>query len=317
MTAANTSRGGGAGLSGQVCTGEDCQEKKAHSCNKVLPCGHVCCGIKGESECLPCLETDCPSKDPKCDKDEYCGICYTEGLGAAPCIKLKCSHVFHKACVLQKITKKWPGSRITFGFLNCPLCKVVMEHSSLEAQLAPLLQLRDDIRGKAQQRLAVEGMSNDPQVVDPNSPYYKQPVEYAMAKFAYYPCFKCNLPYFGGQRRCEEANQENAETFDASHLVCGSCADNGSGECKKHGKDFIEWKCKFCCNISSWFCWGTTHFCKSCHDKQVAGDYVTKKPISALPKCPGAKECPFQGKHPEAGSEWCAGCALCRYSGNF
>lgn len=90
------------------------------------------------------------------------------------------------------------------------------------------------------------------------------------------------------------------------------------------------------CNISSWFCWGNTHFCESCHTKQVrpkakckhniplilflfqvAGDYMTKKKPADLPKCPGSKECPLKGNHPPPGSEVCIGCAMCRYVGNF
>ena len=39
--------------------------------------------------------------------------------------------------------------------------------------------------------------------------------------------------------------------------------------CPKHGTEAIEWKCKFCCSVASWFCWGTTHFCDDCHRKQV------------------------------------------------
>ena len=28
-------------------------------CNKEKECGHLCKGVKGESECLPCLNEDC------------------------------------------------------------------------------------------------------------------------------------------------------------------------------------------------------------------------------------------------------------------
>merc|ERR1712083_497873 len=24
-------------------------------------------------------------------------------------------------------------------------------------------------------------------------------------------------------------------------------------------------KCRYCCSIASFFCWGTTHFCRACH----------------------------------------------------
>ena len=58
-------------------------------CDKTLPCGHTCCGVKGEEKCLPCL-LGCTSGDPKLkqDADDMCMICYTEGLSCAPCIQV-------------------------------------------------------------------------------------------------------------------------------------------------------------------------------------------------------------------------------------
>jgi E3 ubiquitin-protein ligase MYCBP2 len=46
----------------------------------MLPCGHPCAGIKGESKCLPCLRDDCPSKNMEIDGSDYCNICFVEGL---------------------------------------------------------------------------------------------------------------------------------------------------------------------------------------------------------------------------------------------
>jgi len=40
--------------------------------------------------------------------------------------------------------------------------------------------------------------------------------------------------------------------------------------CPTHGADYIEFKCKFCCTVALWFCWGSTHFCEPCH--RVAGN---------------------------------------------
>ena len=98
--------------------------------------------------------------------------------------------------------------------------------------------------------------------------------------------------------------------------MCGKCAavSIGAGiqNCPKHGTDFIEFKCKFCCSISQWFCWGNTHFCEPCHKKQVDGDYVSRKAKSELPKCPGPATCPLKVKHPENGEEYALGCAICR-----
>lgn len=53
--------------------------------------------------------------------------------------------------------------------------------------------------------------------------------------------------------------------------MCGKCAavaiGGGVKKCKTHGDAFIEFKCKFCCSIAQWFCWGNTHFCDSCHKR--------------------------------------------------
>lgn len=115
------------------------------------------------------------------------------------------------------------------------------------------------------QRLTVEGMDKDKELTDPNSRYFGKAIEYAMDKLAYYPCFKCKQPYFGGRGRCEAGQAganaanpaNNAEAkedvcflrfescfnrpvfqFDASHLVCGGCSDQGQ-ECQKHGKEYM------------------------------------------------------------------------------
>ena len=123
-------------------------------------------------------------------------------------------------------------------------------------------------------------------------------------------------------------------------------------ECAKHGADFIEFKCRFCCNIASWYCWGTTHFCEAraragaaccgggecaraqtCHDKQMKGQAISKKTAAELGKCTGGARCELHVvRHPAAPAEFslgegrralalecprtpwcdCAGCGLCR-----
>lgn len=73
--------------------------------------------------------------------------------------------------------------------------------------------------------------------------------------------------------------------------------------CPKHGIDFLEYKCKFCCSIAVFFCFGTTHFCDTCHDDFQR---LTNIPKIKLPKCPaGPKasqlmgdECPLHIVHP-------------------
>lgn len=56
---------------------------------------------------------------------------------------------------------------------------------------------------KAVQRAKHEGLDKDKRLKDLNSPYYGKLKEYAMYKCAYYMCFKCHAPYFGGMKDCE------------------------------------------------------------------------------------------------------------------
>lgn len=106
------------------------------------------------------------------------------------------------------------------------------------------------------------------------------------------------LPYYGGKRNCE-AGQDGLIVFNPEELVCGGCS--GSASCDKHGKahmyvDFQQihscfdccgvlfiraqcsvvylltfycshYKCRFCCSLASWFCFGLVHYCEKCHSE--------------------------------------------------
>ena len=93
----------------------------------MLPCGHVCCGFKGEVKCLPCLDPDCVKKNERLTMgktgDDYCSICYSEGYNQGPCVQIGCGHIFHVACIFERINRRWPGPRIVFNFLECTECK--------------------------------------------------------------------------------------------------------------------------------------------------------------------------------------------------
>jgi hypothetical protein len=106
----------------------------------------------------------------------------------------------------------------------------------------------------------------------------------------------------------DDGNKE----FKPEELICANCCDIPIENCPKHGKEFIEFKCKFCCSIAQWFCWGTTHFCEPCHKRQCSGDYVSKLPVDKLPKCPGKDKCALKCDHKPNGTECSLGCSICR-----
>ena len=296
-----------------VCNSAECLEKRRWSCDlKHQQCGHNCIGLMGH-ECIKCLNPKCLPKNADLNDEEFCNICWVDPLKAAPCVELECGHYFHFMCLWQKIDRKWPAARITFGFLNCPLCKQKIHHPALDDITKKYYQLMEEIQKDAVERVKIEGLQHDKRLTDPNSPYYKNLEQFAMDRLAFYPCSKCKKPYFGGMKACEEAGLEQAENYKQEHLVCGSCASGPNAKsCKKHGKKYITYKCKFCCSVSSWYCWGSTHFCDKCHKRQEQGDYLNRKPISELPKCPGKDKCPLGVEHPPNGvEEFSLGCVVC------
>lgn len=124
-----------------VCSSEECLAKLEISCDKILECGHACCGIRNEAECLPCLRCVSDSSNLTQDADDFCMICWSESLGNAPSIKIDCGHVFHYTCIRRVLEMRWNGPRISFGFMGCPLCKVNLKLSIFFSLFLSLLFL--------------------------------------------------------------------------------------------------------------------------------------------------------------------------------
>uniref|UniRef100_A0A2I3HS24 RCR-type E3 ubiquitin transferase n=1 Tax=Nomascus leucogenys TaxID=61853 RepID=A0A2I3HS24_NOMLE len=190
-----------------------------------------------------------------------CMICFTEALSAAPAIQLDCSHIFHLQCCRRVLENRWLGPRITFGFISCPICKNKINHIVLKDLLDPIKELYEDVRRKALMRLEYEGLHKSEAITTPGVRFYNDPAGYAMNRYAYYVCYKCRKAYFGGEARCDaEAGQ--GDDYDPRELICGACSDVSRAQmCPKHGTDFLEYKCRYCCSVAVFFCFGTTHFC--------------------------------------------------------
>ncbi|XP_059355583.1 E3 ubiquitin-protein ligase MYCBP2 isoform X7 [Carassius carassius] len=308
---------------GSVCSDQDCQEYAKLACSKTHPCGHPCGGVKNEELCLPCLHgCDKSAACLKQDADDMCMICFTEALSAAPAIQMDCSHVFHLQCTRRVLENRWLGPRITFGFMSCPICKNKINHSVLKDLLDPIKELYEDVRRKALMRLEYEGLHKSEAITMSGARFYNNPAGFAMNRYAYYVCFKCKKAYFGGEARCDaEAGQ--GDDYDPRELICGACSDVSRAQmCSKHGTDFLEYKCRYCCSVAVFFCFGTTHFCNACHDDFQR---MTSVPKEELPHCPAGpkgkqlegSECPLHVVHPPTGEEFALGCGVCRNAHTF
>ena len=269
--------------------------------------------------CWPCLYSlGLPSKG----SDDVCLICFTEPLSAAPVIFLGCNHIFHLDCCRTFLSKRWFGPRITFGFCQCPICKAHMVHDDLSDLLSPINLLMRDVRRKALTRLQYEKQDKCEAITLKGSPFYSDPAGFAMHHYAYYLCHKCGKAYFGGEARCD-LEAEFDPDYDPKELICGACLGGPREQnCLKHGTEFLEYKCRYCCSIAVWFCLGSTHFCNLCHSDHVR---ITRMSRASFPKCPvgpgcvqlGGKECPLRLKHPPTGDEFSLGCGACRNALTF
>lgn len=67
-----------------------------------------------------------------------------------------------------------------------------MSHTVLAELLAPISALYEDVRRKALMRLEYEGLHRAEAITTPGARYYNSPAAYAMDRYAYYVCFKCN-----------------------------------------------------------------------------------------------------------------------------
>lgn len=317
---------------GAVCIAAECQKYAASACRRVLPCSHLCGGILGETDCPPCLygcsktvnyTTVYKTGEVARKADDICSICHLDRLSAAPVIRLDCTHIFHYHCCKLVLMKRWSGPRISFRFLMCPLCQTKqIKHKHLSELLTPLEQLYDDVRQKAATRLQYENMQKCKAITNPGSLFYQKPTDFALQRYAYYICFKCSKPYYGGQAQCSE-QVVLSDDYNPAELVCGGCSDVVNAQvCSKHGTEYIGYKCRYCCSMAVFFCFGTTHFCPVCHNDHVRVTHMEKSKMPQCPVGPGSKQlsgtsCPLQMKHPPTGEEFALGCGLCKNEQTF
>jgi len=204
--------------------------------------------------------------------------------------------------------------------MQCPLCKGPLVHPALDDLLEPLHALQQVTLNQGHRVLAEEQNMTDHYLLhDPHSPYYEAPERYILDKLVFFQCYRCRLPYYGGRQECArhwEGGEHRAEEY-----LCGDCFGQGGeglGEglegvpalpCQEAShREYWVYKCRYCCSIATWFCFGTTHFCSDCHER---ADELEDMPPALLPPCPGPAHCPLRVAHPPHGQEFRLNCQLC------
>ena len=209
-------------------------------------------------------------------ESELCGICFTSELGEEPCVRLNCGHVFHANCVLMMLTHRWTTTRITFGYLDCPSCKqeIMLDYRVpiLTNKLLEQMRLKAKILTLIVQAAIAEGYDKAGRVVTEGDIYYGKLFEFAVHQTTFYECFKCQQPYFGGMEDCAQAMQSENAALRKENLLCKNCVIKemgyGQATCEKHGDQYIDYKCMYCCSMAMHVCCGgTQYFCDPCHSR--------------------------------------------------
>ena len=288
-------------LSPDYCS--DCEEHAKNTYVGYFPCGHpygfhsemrklFARSIVYKVDSVKCIHPNC-SKN--ITDEDLCSICYTDELAASPwMINPTCNHIFHLDCLRERFNRKWGNDPINFNFILCPICKAKITY--FDPEFTKMNDFRKDLMNRItaqflSESLTLQGCTDI------------ERIEYGLSKLIYYICRVCQSPYFGGKREC--GVDLNIREED---MICLGCKG-----CSKHGPDFTQYKCRFCCSPAIYFCFGHTHFCETCHQNpfQFVCGQNNQFIRGNLPQCKGKDNCPLGIDHPPNGQEFPLRCTQC------
>jgi E3 ubiquitin-protein ligase MYCBP2 len=106
-------------------------------------------------------------------------------------------------------TRGEPGQPILLNFMQCPCCNLIMKFQPYPYSFTETINKANQIV-EAVKRLAlhfakIEGIDKDERLAKEGDPFFGKLEDLALTKFAFYECFKCKVPYYGGLKNCAEA----------------------------------------------------------------------------------------------------------------
>lgn len=226
------------------------------------------------------------STRPFIDTNPDCAICL-ELLSTQQTLTLTCGHIYHLACLISQLqhTQPTPSKRLLFSGTRCAQCQAPFHHPLLQNHSAAHKAIEAAVDTLILQQVRVDGLPDN--VIDV--------LEYGKRIYAFYVCFNCGDPYFGGRVDCGDA----AETeLRGEERLCFKCSPRAAHLCKNgaHWPSY-SWKCRFCCKKATFVCYGGVHFCDDCHDRDGQRRARGERELAAIP-CQGAPECELGGLQP-------------------
>lgn len=246
--------------------------------------------VDESTECAICLEAfDADGEGAGDGKEEHTQI-----------LTLTCGHKWHLACLVDQLqtAQPVPGKRLLFNGCQCAKCGTICEHAELEHLTRTTDALRQQVDALVEEQLTLEA----PQVLEAarretndDSLSLKKVIQEARRKYAFYLCSHCRKPYFGGTVECADALEpptDGGRDMTSAERLCVACAPQSQVVCQNPlaHRGHIIWKCRFCCQPATHVCYGNTHFCSDCHDRNTARYTLppsSRPPSIASIPCPG------------------------------
>lgn len=268
-----------------VCSGDDIfVYKRAEQCIETVD-GTVSCHLPPE---LVKEHVVGFAAEPTQEDEDVCTLCFCEFEGEGDGITLDCGHRFHKDCVLEWVGRwdefKAKGNHIAFTNAVCPGgCKYLVRHPLLGPVSESICTMFQRVSRQAKKVL--EDM----------------PATKLDEDLLFYVCHKCGNPFYGGEKVCFRA-QGGEPTKNPADLVCDKCQTDFI--CPKHAREFVVYKCSYCCNPATERSFGNRYLCERCSARWTA----TTEP-EPFP-CPGTSQCPL-GANGHAEGAYPIGCLAC------
>lgn len=223
--------------------------------------------------------------DKKEEDEDDCAICLYP-LSEQETIRLSCGHRWHIACVQDQVRHAAPNParRLVLNGIRCALCKAVCTHAAIDAAVEPTAALQRQVDELIVDQIVADDLCNAPAVRNPTSTFHGHVLEYARSIYAFFLCGLCDKPYFGGLVSCNDVYDQDLPVDDR---LCPVCSPRSSALCvdSVHRASFV-WKCRLCCRVADFVCYGSTHLCASCHSRDDGTRHRGVLAIEPEP-CPG------------------------------
>lgn len=241
------------------------------------------------------------------DTDTICAICL-DTLHSDTSTTLSCGHRYHTTCLVSQLEQSTPipGRRIILHGTRCAKCQQVVECPSLAHVITPAQELHQLINALIDVQIRVDGLEHHPDVQSEGI------YQFGKRYYAFYLCSICKSPYLGGTIECGDGEDGPHPAPQNAQRFCHTCHVIPPRTCTNiEHVPFYVWKCRYCCRVAEYVCYGSTHLCSHCHGlndrRERHGTELQPTPCT----CPNLTEQEKHSNGPDLSCEQVLSCIAC------